>query len=409
MSDQKIIKAKLRKLLKSVDIDSATQRSIQKQEEIDAFLLAEEGGSADDVEPEAHEAEGQQPAKKKQRQASGSAAAPGDGPPGGYLLQLSDKRFVTLSDYRGKWYVNVREYYSKDGELAPSSKGLSMGPEQWRTLVDSMEALSSALEARDESQAVDLGGNKRAAPSNFKGRLSLDLRECYEKDGELKPGKKGIALTPDQWAALREGSGRVTERLLAKLGGSWPAGAAAKQGKQPAPGEPAGPEAAAAAPQQVQAAQEGGGPSAEGGGEGAEGGPVALSANRRADVSTYQGKIFVNIREYTKKDGQEIPTKKGISLPPDQFGKLVGAAPALTDALQAQDTRCEVHLSNKRKASISEFKGKHYVNIREYYEKDGELKPGLKGISLPADQWQKLQGALGRLQDQLGATAGGKS
>ncbi len=65
------------------------------------------------------------------------------------------------------------------------------------------------------------------------GRLSLDLRECYEKDGELKPGKKGIALTPDQWAALREGSGRVTERLLAKLGGSWPAGVAAKQGKQP--------------------------------------------------------------------------------------------------------------------------------------------------------------------------------
>ena len=48
-----------------------------------------------------------------------------------------------------------------------------------------------------------------------------------------------------------------------------------------------------------------------------------------------------------QKDGQEIPTKKGISLPPDQFGKLAGAAAALSDALQAQDTRCEVHLSNK--------------------------------------------------------------
>mgnify|MGYP001057617738 CR=1 FL=1 len=70
---------------------------------------------------------------------AGAAAVAGDGPPGGYLLQLSDKRFVTLSDYRGKWYVNVREYYSKDGELAPSSKGLSMGVEQWRTLVDNIE------------------------------------------------------------------------------------------------------------------------------------------------------------------------------------------------------------------------------------------------------------------------------
>lgn len=33
---------------------------------------------------------------------------------------------------------------------------------------------------------------------------------------------------------------------------------------------------------------------------------------------------------------------------------------------------------------ISEFKGKHMINIREYYEKDGEALPGKKvqGFSL---------------------------
>ena len=35
-------------------------------------------------------------------------------------------------------------------------------------------------------------------------------------------------------------------------------------------------------------------------------------------------------------------------------------------------------LSAKRRVQISEFKGKHMVNIREYYEKDGEMLPGKK-------------------------------
>ena len=36
-------------------------------------------------------------------------------------------------------------------------------------------------------------------------------------------------------------------------------------------------------------------------------------------------------------------------------------------------------LADKRKISVREFKGKVYVDIREFYESDGELKPGKKG------------------------------
>lgn len=32
-----------------------------------------------------------------------------------------------------------------------------------------------------------------------------------------------------------------------------------------------------------------------------------------------------------------------------------------------------------RYVTVSEFKGKKYVNIREYYDNDGEMKPGRKG------------------------------
>lgn len=55
----------------------------------------------------------------------------------------------------------------------------------------------------------------------------------------------------------------------------------------------------------------------------------------------------------------------------------------------------------RRKASISEFKGKLMVSIREFYEKDGQTLPGSKGISLPPEQWRKLSAGLGALNAAL--------
>ncbi|BFY97220.1 hypothetical protein BsWGS_00260 [Bradybaena similaris] len=48
-------------------------------------------------------------------------------------------------------------------------------------------------------------------------------------------------------------------------------------------------------------------------------------------------------------------------------------------------------LGKMRFATVNEFRGKVMVGIREYYEKDGELRPGKKGISLSAEQWQALK------------------
>ncbi|XP_065177304.1 activated RNA polymerase II transcriptional coactivator p15-like [Sycon ciliatum] len=60
-------------------------------------------------------------------------------------------------------------------------------------------------------------------------------------------------------------------------------------------------------------------------------------------------------------------------------------------------------LSGKRRLSISEFRGKLLVDIREFYEADGEMKPGRKGISLSLDQWEKLKTLIPQVDEQLAA------
>ena len=41
------------------------------------------------------------------------------------VVQLSDKRFVSVSNFRGKILVNIREYYDdrETGERKPGKKG----------------------------------------------------------------------------------------------------------------------------------------------------------------------------------------------------------------------------------------------------------------------------------------------
>ncbi|KAK2991432.1 hypothetical protein RJ640_019078 [Escallonia rubra] len=43
------------------------------------------------------------------------------------ISKLSEKRRVTITDFRGKTLVSMREYYRKDGKELPTSKGEGFG------------------------------------------------------------------------------------------------------------------------------------------------------------------------------------------------------------------------------------------------------------------------------------------
>eukprot|EP00752_Nemacystus_decipiens_P009908 g8840.t1 len=53
------------------------------------------------------------------------------------------------------------------------------------------------------SNKIELGKNKFVDVRKFKDKVLVDIREYYEKDGEMRPGKKGIALTGEQWEELK--------------------------------------------------------------------------------------------------------------------------------------------------------------------------------------------------------------
>ena len=40
--------------------------------------------------------------------------------------------------------------------------------------------------------------------------------------------------------------------------------------------------------------------------------------------------------------------------------------------------------------TISKFKGRLFVNIREYYDDNGTMKPGKKGITLSKECWKRI-------------------
>ncbi|AEO55885.1 hypothetical protein MYCTH_2300175 [Thermothelomyces thermophilus ATCC 42464] len=60
----------------------------------------------------------------------------------------------------------------------------------------------------------EIGNNRRIGSSKFKGSTLVNIREYYTApDGELRPGKKGISLTLEQYKALLRVIPELNEQL----------------------------------------------------------------------------------------------------------------------------------------------------------------------------------------------------
>ncbi|KAJ4715227.1 RNA polymerase II transcriptional coactivator [Melia azedarach] len=65
---------------------------------------------------------------------------------------------------------------------------------------------ASRTDAADDSDDIvvcEISKNRRVSVRNWQGKVWIDIREFYVKDGKQFPGKKGISLSVDQWNVLR--------------------------------------------------------------------------------------------------------------------------------------------------------------------------------------------------------------
>ncbi|KAI7090518.1 hypothetical protein KC356_g1481 [Hortaea werneckii] len=90
--------------------------------------------------------------------------------------------------------------------------------------------------------------------------------------------------------------------------------------------------------------------------------------------------------EYVNEDGDDF-----VDDAPQNKKRRGGAKAQAHTEMHTDDDGNEFwEISGKRRVQVSTFKGSTFVGIREFYEKDGKMLPGKKGISLSVDQYNAV-------------------
>ncbi|KAG5593429.1 hypothetical protein H5410_043943 [Solanum commersonii] len=142
VSEQKIRRMASEKL--GLDLSEPTRKKFVRQV-VEKFLAEEqakrEANAADEVkEEEEEDEEAEEDGKVK---SSGDKEYDDEGDL--IVCRLSHKRRVTVTDFRGKTLVSIREYYSKEGKELPTSKGISLTAEQWATFKKNIPGVEQAI------------------------------------------------------------------------------------------------------------------------------------------------------------------------------------------------------------------------------------------------------------------------
>ncbi|XP_051137617.1 RNA polymerase II transcriptional coactivator KELP-like [Andrographis paniculata] len=150
-------------ILKNANMDEATEFKIRKsaseklgmdlsepsrkkfvKQVVESYLAAKQNEAEEDqkAEEEVGEEEEEEEEEDDNRKGDGKEY---DDEGGLIICRLSNKRRVTLSEFRGKTLVSIREYYQRDGKELPTSKGISLTPEQWSSFSKSIPAIEKAI------------------------------------------------------------------------------------------------------------------------------------------------------------------------------------------------------------------------------------------------------------------------
>ena len=117
---------------------------------------------------------------------------------------------------------------------------------------------------------------------------------------------------------------------------------------------------------------------------------IELGNNRFVQATEWKDEIRIDVREWEIKDGKQIPTKKGISLPLHRWKMLVDSLEFLDQALN-EKREYATHLGRNVYASVK-VSG-ICVDLRQHWlpPNQTEVGPTKKGITLRPGEYAKLK------------------
>ncbi|XP_015672501.1 activated RNA polymerase II transcriptional coactivator p15 isoform X1 [Protobothrops mucrosquamatus] len=83
-----------------------------------------------------------------------------------------------------------------------------------KTGESSRGAASSVQSSNRDENMFQIGKMRYVNVRDFKGKVLIDIREYWmDQEGEMKPGRKGISLNPEQWSQLKEQISDIDEAV----------------------------------------------------------------------------------------------------------------------------------------------------------------------------------------------------
>ena len=133
-------------------------------------------------------------------------------------LEIGPRCCVTAKKWKGEMRIDVRRY---NFDFFPTKKGISLNLSRWLILGQTIKEIDQALADIKGGTSVSymdhLGGNVYVTISNTFPIVNIRQWYVCPKSDTLKPGNKGIALSPYQWSKLKDVIAILPEEYVPEL------------------------------------------------------------------------------------------------------------------------------------------------------------------------------------------------